>query len=351
VKAGEGKTADLGLPGVSVVDMRQELRAGNRSIFSNDLREAIESIINTNQQAILFLNRRGTATYVFCRDCGYVVRCPRDDKPLTYHRSQDGLICHTCGYVRKVPTKCPECGGKHIRQLGTGTEKVEEMVHEYFPSARTLRWDAETSRKKGAHERILSQFSSHQADILIGTQMLAKGLDLPLVTLVGVVLAEVGLTLPDFRASERTFQVLTQVAGRAGRSPLGGQVILQTYMPDHYAIQAAAHHDFTGFYEHEIAYRRELRYPPFWRLVRLEYRHHEQDAAESAANALAEQVKLWVAQGDARTEMIGPAPCFFSRLHGRYRWQIILRGKDPRRILRHRRLSDWKIEVDPSSIL
>lgn len=351
VKAGEGKTADLSLPGVSVVDMRQELRSGNRSIFSNNLREAIESVLSTNQQAILFLNRRGTATYVFCRDCGYVVRCPRDDKPLTYHRSQDGLICHTCGYTRMVPAKCPECGGKHIRQLGTGTEKVEEMVKEHFPSARTLRWDAETSRKKGAHERILSQFSSHQADILIGTQMLAKGLDLPLVTLVGVVLAEIGLTLPDFRASERTFQVLTQVAGRAGRSPLGGQVILQTYMPDHYAIQTAAHHDFTGFYEHEITYRRELRYPPFWRLVRLEYRHHEQEAAEAAARGLAEQIREWIAQDDAQTEMVGPAPCFFSRLHGRYRWQIILRGKDPRMLLRHRRLSDWIIEVDPSSIL
>ncbi len=201
VKAGEGKTADLSLPGVSVVDMRQELRTGNRSIFSNQLQDVIEFVLHTNQQAILFLNRRGTATYVFCRDCGYVVRCPRDDKPLTYHRSQDGLICHTCGYTRQVPKKCPVCGGKHIRQLGTGTEKVEEIVHEYFPSARTLRWDAETSRKKGAHERILSQFSDHQADILIGTQMLAKGLDLPLVTLVGVILAEVGLTLPDFRGS------------------------------------------------------------------------------------------------------------------------------------------------------
>ena len=351
MKVGEGKTADLSLPGVSVVDMRQELRTGNRSIFSNELRGAIESVLHANQQAILFLNRRGTSTYVFCRDCGYVVRCPRDDKPLTYHRSQDGLICHTCGYTRKVPKKCPVCGGKHIRQLGTGTEKVEELVHECFPTARTLRWDAETSRKKGSHERILSQFSSHQADILIGTQMLAKGLDLPLVTLVGVVLAEVSLTLPDFRAAERTFQVLTQVAGRAGRSPLGGQVILQTYMPDHYAIKTAAHHDFKGFYKHEIAHRRELRYPPFWRLVRLEYRHHKQDAAEAAARGLAEQVKLWIAQDDSRTEMIGPVPCFFSRLYGRYRWQIILRGKDPRKLLRHRRLSDWIIDVDPSSIL
>ncbi|MEA3325950.1 MAG: primosomal protein N' [Chloroflexota bacterium] len=351
IRIGEGKTADLGLPAVSVVDMRQELRTGNRSIFSVELQDAIESVLESDQQAILFLNRRGTATYVFCRDCGYVVKCPRDDKPLTYHRSQNGLICHTCGYKRKVPKKCPVCGGRHIRQLGTGTEKVEQMVRERFPSARTLRWDAETSRKKGAHERILSQFSHHHVDILIGTQMLAKGLDLPLVTLVGVILAEVGLNLPDFRATERTFQVLTQVAGRAGRSPLGGRVVLQTYMPDHYAIKTAAHHDYQGFYEQELAYRRELRYPPFRRLVRLEYRHYDQGAAEEAAQTLAEQVKTWIAQESPRTEIIGPAPCFFSRLYGRYRWQIILRGMDPKQLLRHRRLTDWIIEVDPSSLL
>jgi len=351
MRVGEGKTADLSLPAVSVVDMRQELSAGNRSIFSGELQDAIESVLESDQQAILFLNRRGTATYVFCRDCGYVVKCPRDDKPLTYHRSQNGLICHTCGYKRKVPKTCPVCGGSHIRQLGTGTEKVEQLVHERFPSARTLRWDAETSRKKGDHERILSQFSHHQADVLIGTQMLAKGLDLPLVTLVGVILAEVGLNLPDFRATERTFQVLTQVAGRAGRSPLGGHVVLQTYMPDHYVIKAASQHDYKGFYERELAFRSELRYPPFRRLVRLEYRHKDQGAAEAAANTLAEQIKAWIAQESPRTEIIGPAPCFFSRLYGRHRWQIILRGMDPKQLLHHRRLTDWIIEVDPSSLL
>ena len=225
------------------------------------------------------------------------------------------------------------------------------MVHERFPSARVLRWDSGTSRKKGAHERILSQFSSHQVDILIGTQMLAKGLDLPLVTLVGVILAEVGLNLPDFRAAERTFQVLTQVAGRAGRSPLGGHVVLQTYMPDHYAITTAANHDYKGFYEQELAYRSELRYPPYRRLVRLEYRHKDQDAAEAAANTLAAQIKIWIAQENSRTEIIGPVPCFFGRLYGRYRWQIILRGMNPKQLLHHRRLTDWIVEVDPSNLL
>jgi len=181
--------------------------------------------------------------------------------------------------------------------------------------------------------------------------MLAKGLDLPLVTLVGVILAEIGLNLPDYRATERTFQVLTQVAGRAGRSPLGGRVILQTYEPQNYAIQTAAHHDYAGFYEHEIAYRRELRYPPFTRLMRLEYRHHDARQAEETAQQLAGVLRQWIHSEDSSIEMIGPVPCFFSRLYGRYRWQIILRGADPTKILQDRQLPDWIIEVDPPSLL
>jgi primosomal protein N' (replication factor Y) len=349
--AGEGDAADLGLPEVSVVDMRRELHAGNRSIFSQPLQTAIEHVLETDQQAILFLNRRGSATYVFCRDCGYVVKCPRDDKPLTYHSRADALICHTCGYQRKMPRTCPQCGGDQIRQLGTGTEKVEQMVQERFPGARTLRWDAETTRKKGAHDVILTHFTNHQADILIGTQMLAKGLDLPLVTLVGVILAEVGLNLPDYRATERTFQVLTQVAGRAGRSPLGGRVILQTYEPDNYAIQTAAGHDYAAFYQTELDYRRELRYPPFTHIVRLEYRHHDPRQAEAAAQALAAQLREWINKEKAQVEMSGPVPCFFTKLYGRYRWQIILKGANPAVILRDRQLPDWIVEVDPPSLL
>jgi primosomal protein N' (replication factor Y) len=349
--SGEGQAADLGLPRVSIVDMREELKAGNRSIFSHEMHNAIQSVLEAHQQAILFLNRRGSSTYVFCRECGHVIRCPRDDKPLTYHLAQDGLLCHTCGYQRQVPQRCPVCGGRQIRQLGTGTEKVEQQVKETFPGVRTLRWDAETTRTKGAHERILTQFTHQKADILIGTQMLAKGLDLPLVTLVGVVLAEVGLNLPDYRAAERTFQVLTQVAGRAGRSPLGGRVIVQTYQPEHYAIQTAARHDYAQFYEQEMAYRRELRYPPFTRLVRLEYRHHDPQAAEEAALALAGTLQRWIDEEDRPVTMIGPVPCFFTRLYGRYRWQIILRGPDPTELLRDRQPPDWIIEVDPPSLL
>jgi len=350
-QSGEGQVADLGLPRVAIVDMREELKAGNRTIFSRELHTAIQTVLEAHQQAILFLNRRGSATYVFCRECGHVIACPQDDKPLTYHRDMNKLICHTCGYQRQVPKRCPVCGGRQIRQLGTGTEKVEQQVREVFPGVRTLRWDAETTQAKGAHERILNQFTRQEADILIGTQMLAKGLDLPLVTLVGVILAEVGLNLPDFRAAERTFQVLTQVAGRAGRSPLGGRVIVQTYSPEHYAIQTAAHHDYAQFYEQEMAYRGQLRYPPFTRLVRLEYRHHDPRVAEEAALSLAGMLQDWMAAQDQPVSLIGPVPCFFTRLYGRYRWQIILRGPDPVELLRGRQLPDWIIEVDPSSLL
>ncbi len=351
IRPGEGLTADLGLPEVSIVDMKQELKDGNRSIFSRELHSAIQSVLDTGQQAILFLNRLGSSTYVFCRNCGHVIRCPRDDKPLTFHRSRDALLCHTCGYRRNMPKKCPVCGSDQIKQMGTGTERVEKLVNEYFPGVRTLRWDTETTRKKGAHEHILTHFSSHNADVLIGTQMLSKGLDLPLVTLVGVVLAEVGLNLPDYHAPERTFQVLTQVAGRAGRSPLGGKVVLQTYTPDDYAIQAAAQHDFTGFYSQEMAYRRDLGYPPFKKLVRLEYRHSDLEKAQNAALEMAAIIKTWITGENQRVSMIGPAPCFFQRLYGRYRWQIVLRGDDPAGLLRDRKIPDWIIEVDPSSLL
>jgi primosomal protein N' (replication factor Y) len=229
---------------------------------------------------------------------------------------------------------------------------VEAEVQALFPQAQTLRWDFETTRLKGAHDAILSHFVNRHANVLIGTQMIAKGLDLPLVTLVGVVLADVGLSLPDLRSAERTFQVLTQVAGRAGRSPLGGQVILQTFQPEHYVIQAASQHDYQKFYEQELAYRRQLHYPPFARLVRLEYRHRDAERAEASANMLAVQIKSWLEEEHRReTELVGPVPCFFSRLGGYYRWQIVLRGPDPASLLRGRILGDWRIEVNPPSLL
>jgi primosomal protein N' (replication factor Y) len=345
-------TATLPLPPVSIIDMREELKSGNRSIFSRELHSSLEETLANHRQAILFLNRRGSATYIFCRNCGYSLRCPRCDLPLTYHTDENKLICHTCGYQRNLPVRCPNCNSPQIKQYGTGTEKVEQTLKELFPSANLLRWDYDTTRRKGSHDLILAHFIRHNADILIGTQMLAKGLDLPLVTLVGVILADVGLNLPDYRSPERTFQLLTQVAGRAGRSPLGGKAILQTFQPEHYAIQAAARHDSAGFYHEELEIRRKLGYPPYSRLVKLEFRDLNAQKAEQQAMTACRQVQGWIDEGKhIATEIIGPAPCFFSRQSGYYRWQIILRGPDPASILRGRPLANARVVVDPPSLL
>ncbi|HEX5838547.1 MAG TPA: primosomal protein N' [Anaerolineales bacterium] len=345
------------LPAVEVIDMRDELKAGQRGIFSRSLLRELESTLGRGEQAILFLNRRGTATYIFCRDCGLVLRCPNCDTPLTLHvDEQQRLLCHQCGYERQKPKTCPQCGNAHIREYGLGSERVEAEVSTLFPKARTLRWDWETTRQKDAHEMILTHFANHQADVLIGTQMLAKGLDLPLVTLVGVVLADVGLYLPDPFAGERVFQVLTQVAGRAGRSERGGRVVLQTFDPAHPVIRSTARHDVNGFYEYELDQRRRLGYPPFSRLVRLEYRHHDPLAAEQEANKASERLKdVLHAERWKLLTVIGPVPSFFSRTGGIYRWQIVLRGPDPVSMLREqsaeRWLKDWRVEVDPISLL
>ncbi len=255
-----------------------------------------------------------------------------------------------------MPQTCPQCKGTHIRQYGTGTERVVEEVEKLFPGARVLRWDWETTRQKGSHDLILSHFLAKRADVLVGTQMLAKGLDLPFVTLVGVILADVGLSLPDYRANERTFQVLMQVAGRAGRSPLGGKVIFQTFQPDHYVIQAAAAHDYDTFARQELEYRKRLGYPPFGQVVRLEYRHTRFEQAEQTANEMAARVKFWLQADDRRaTSLLGPYPPFFAKSGGLYRYHLVLRGPDPvtlfQREDRLRFLSDWHVEVNPPSLL
>lgn len=356
----------LDLPPVSVVDMREELKAGNRSIFSQALLQALGNTLARGEQAILFLNRRGTATYVFCRDCGYALKCPQCDTPLTYHiepfsgssvgpsmgKQASMLTCHYCGYARQKPQKCPQCNSTQIREYGLGSERVEADVGKLFPEARVLRWDWETTRQKDAHEIILSHFASHRADVLVGTQMLAKGLDLPLVTLVGVVLADVGLNLPDLFSSERVFQVLTQVAGRAGRSVRGGRVILQTFQPEHPVVNAASGHNYARFYKQEIAGRRALGYPPFGRLVRLEFRHRDNERAEAEARKTASRLKSRLeAERRTQTILVGPVPCFFSRLRGEYRWQIVLRGPNPKEVLLGQRFEGWRVEVDPTSLL
>ncbi|GIK08933.1 MAG: primosomal protein N' [Anaerolineaceae bacterium] len=353
------RVTDSQLPPVSIVDMRAELKSGNRGIFSRALSEALAETLSRGEQAILFLNRRGTATYVFCRDCGTTLKCPNCDTPLTYHAdlrdarhpSPDALLCHRCDYTRNMPKKCAVCGSAQIRQYGLGSEKVETDVQAMFPQARTLRWDWETTRQKDAHEIILTHFANHQADILIGTQMLAKGLDLPLVTLVGIVLADVGLSLPDPFASERTFQLLTQVAGRAGRSARGGQAILQTFAPDHYVIQSAARHDVDGFQKLEAEYRRQLGYPPFGRVTRLEFRHRDGAKAESEAKRVLQIVEEKI-KSERRTQTVASAvPCFFAKMDGWYRWQVLLRGPDPVSLLRGLRLDEWRVETEPISLL
>ncbi len=342
-----------GLPPVSIVDMREELKSGNRGIFSRELSESIAEVLERGEQAILYLNRRGTATYVFCRDCGHVLACPHCETPLTWHADSSDLQCHRCGYSRKMPQTCPACGGKNIRAYGLGSEKVETDVAALFPQARVLRWDWETTREKDAHEIILTHFSNHQADILVGTQMLAKGLDLPLVTLVGIVLADVGLNLPDPFAGERAFQLLTQVAGRAGRSARGGKVVMQTFMPEHPVIRAAAGHDYAGFYRMEIENRRLLRYPPFSHLIRLEYRHRDPTKAEDEARALAQRLESLIeTEKRTQTDLIGPAPCFFAKSNDIFRWQVILRGPEPFSLLRNLAgLNGWRVEVHPHSLL
>ncbi|MEE8413433.1 MAG: primosomal protein N', partial [Dehalococcoidales bacterium] len=318
------------LPGVEVVDLREELKAGNRSMFSRSLAKAITRAVAGGEQVMLFLNRRGSASFIQCRDCGFVLACRRCDMPLTYHMTEDTLLCHQCNYRMPVPRICPQCQSRRIKFLGVGTQKLEQETANTFPQARLLRWDSDSTKGKNSHQEILDKFRTHQADILIGTQMITKGLDLPRVTLVGVVNADIALNLPDFRAGERTFQLLSQVAGRAGRGPLGGRVIIQTYSPENYAIQAAARHDYALFYAQEIEYRRQLNNPPFNRLASLIYSHTNDTAcqreAERMSRLLTEEID---SKGIADLSIIGPAPAFIHRLRGRFRWQLVLRGSDP----------------------
>lgn len=343
------------LPPVEVVDMRQELRAGNRSIFSRSLSSQLMITLDAHEQAILFLNRRGTNTFVMCRDCGHVEECPRCKVPLTYHEAMARLICHHCNRAHPVPLQCPACSGKRIRFFGAGTERLEEAVKEILPQARVLRWDADTTERKGSHEAIMAAFVAHEADILIGTQMIAKGLDLPLVTLVGVVAADIGLFLPDFRSSERTFQLLTQVAGRAGRSERGGRVIIQTYHPEHYVVQAAAQHNYADFYAREMQFRRAHAYPPVRRLARLILWEKQPDAARREAEHMAAKLRHRIAQMGLEGEgivLIGPAPAFFDRYRGYYRWQILVRAREPAALLRGLDIPfGWRVDIDPVSLL
>jgi len=324
------------VPQPSIVDMRAELERGNRSIFSQRLQDGIAERLKRREQVILFLNRRGFSTFVLCRDCGYVVRCPWCDVSLTYHASEGRMRCHYCGYSQKTPDRCPNCKSHRIRYFGAGTERVVEEVNSLFPDARVLRMDSDTTSKRGAHGRILRAFRDREAGILVGTQMISKGHDLPGVTLVGVVSADTSLHMPDFRAAERTFQMIAQVAGRSGRGNEPGDVVVQTYNPEHYAVVSGANLDYDAFYSTEIGFRRELGYPPFGRLLGVIVRGGTSGECESLGNQVVSLVGKSPLEG--LVEVLGPAPCSVSRVKRVTRWRILLKSPNPEHILEAGRL-------------
>jgi primosomal protein N' (replication factor Y) len=341
------------LPDVRLVDMRSELRSGNRTVFSRALRAGIVQALKRKQQVMLFLNRRGAATFVQCRDCGHVLTCRRCAATLVYHAGDGEVRCHHCNFSMLPPAHCSQCLGPNVRYVGLGTERLEVETLKAFPDAVTLRWDSDVAVTGEEHERIMRQFLDREADILIGTQMIAKGLHLPGVTLVGVVNADIGLHTPDFRAGERVFQVLCQVAGRAGRGEERGSVVIQTYSPEHYAIQAASRQDFVEFYEQELANRLEARQPPFNRLARLVYSHANAGKAQAEAERVGTLLKARLAEwAYPGAKIIGPAPATLERLRGRYRWHVIIQAPDPLLVLDNMPLPEaWVVDVDPVSLV
>ncbi|EAD7212558.1 primosomal protein N' [Listeria monocytogenes] len=315
---------DRAMPEVRVVDMREELRKENRTEFSTELLEKIKDRIAKKEQTVLMLNRRGYSSFVMCRDCGYVVECPNCDISLTYHQSSNQMKCHYCGHEERVPQKCPSCEGEHIRYFGTGTQKVEESLTKLIPEARVIRMDVDTTRTKGAHEKLLKSFRNHEADILLGTQMIAKGLDFPDITLVGVLNADTMLHLPDFRASERTFQLLTQVSGRAGRHERTGEVIVQSYNPEHYSIEFAKKHDFIGFYNHEMQLRKMGSYPPFYYLTMINVSDENE---MKAIRTIQEMAQFLRGKLGPDAVILGPVPSTITRIKNKYRYQCIIKYK------------------------
>ncbi|MGK7962686.1 primosomal protein N' [Crocosphaera sp.] len=348
------------LPPVKIVDMREELKQGNRSIFSRPLQEALNSLKEKNQQGILFVNRRGHSTFVSCRSCGYVMECPDCDVSLSYHYTHEGatqlLRCHYCNHSEIQPSNCPECNSPYFKFFGSGTQKVTQALEKEFPQLKPLRFDSDTTRNKGSHRRLLDQFSRGEADILVGTQMLTKGLDLAQVTLVGVVSADGLLYLSDYRAAERAFQTLTQVAGRAGRGEEPGQVIIQTYSPENSVIQAVKTHDYHRFINEELPRREELNFPPYGRLILVKLSGLDAIEVQNTAEKLGEHFYETIGLD---CEILGPAPASIMRVAKRYRWQILLKFLPDARVIIPD-MENWhklcpnsvslKIDIDPLHI-
>lgn len=312
------------LPSVTIVDLKEEYAQKNTSTFSRLLQEKISNRLQQKEQIVLLLNRRGYSSFMMCRDCGYVLPCPNCDISLTLHMDVKKMRCHYCGHQENIPKKCPDCQGEKIRYYGTGTQKVEEELQARFPSARILRMDVDTTRKKGAHEKILKAFEEQEADILLGTQMIAKGLDYPNITLVGVLNADTALNLPDFRSSERTFQLLTQVSGRAGRGAKPGEVIVQTFNPEHHSIVLAQAQDYEAFYQQEMILRHQSGYPPFYFTVKITVSHPAEQVVAKKSYQIAEQLKNGLSP---ESRILGPTPSGIARIKNRYYYQIILKYK------------------------
>ncbi|MDP5273363.1 primosomal protein N' [Chengkuizengella axinellae] len=317
------RVAGRAMPTVQVVDMREELKEGNRSMFSRPLHQAIEDRLNKKEQIVLLLNRRGYSTFVMCRSCGHVVSCPHCDISLTYHMNTRHLRCHYCGYAERESSSCPSCSSEHIRYFGTGTQKVEESLTSHFPGIRVIRMDVDTTSEKGSHEKWLNQFRDQKADVLLGTQMVAKGLDFPKVTLVGVIAADTVLNLPDFRAAEKTFQLLTQVSGRAGRHQLPGEVVIQTYNPDHYSVISASHHDYTSFMRTELQSRKQGIYPPYCKLILITFSHENMNLLVRTGESFSEYIKRQ--QLPSIIDVLGPVASPIPRKKDRYRFQCLIK--------------------------
>jgi len=330
----EQRVEKRALPQVKIVDLREERKKGKGEILSTNLSSLLKEKIEKKQQALLFLNRRGFSTFIKCGECGHIMRCPRCDITLTFHRTDSSMRCHYCGFTHQAPDLCPNCQGFKFIYRGVGTQKMEEELKRNFPKTSVERMDLDTTSRKGSHLRILSDFGRKKFYVLLGTQMITKGLDFPEVTLVGVVSADFSMDLPNFRAKERTFQLLTQVAGRAGRGDLGGEVIIQTYYPDEWAIKLAAKHDFSTFYQSEIEQRKELGYPPFGHLILILFSGENQNRVIGQSEKFCSLLKRMLRkEGLKETEILGPAPAPLSKIKNQYRWQIIIKTKITQKVV------------------
>ena len=313
------------MPPMKVIDMRNELRSGNISLFSRELFRDMQEKLSKGEQIILFLNRRGFSTFVSCRSCGYVFKCEECDISMTYHRS-GLLVCHYCGKTKRAPQKCPKCDSKYVKFFGAGTERVEEEVKKYFKDARVLRMDVDTTRGKDSYEKIYNTFKEGKADILIGTQMISKGLDFKNVTLVGILAADMSINIPDYRAAERTFQIITQVAGRAGRGEKQGKVVIQTYTPEHYSLEYAVNYDYEGFYEKEFTVRALMKYPPFGKILLINGISKKEDLLKNFMHKISNVIKPLV-EKEVEVDILGPIPCLVAKVKENYRWQIVIKGE------------------------